>query len=67
MCSNLLSSLVTTISFSLSRFIVRESSRSARVELALSNPLSSNISVEVIDSNITALSEHYKYEIVSNV
>ena len=52
-------SLVTTIRFSQPAFTANENSEEAEVVLQLSNPLSSDLIVEVITSDDTALGEYY--------
>ena len=46
--------------FNQSTFTVNENSEEVQVVLHLSNPLSSDLTVEVMTNNVTALGEHYR-------
>ena len=50
--------LVAIITFGQSAYSVDESSGIAQVTVVLSNPLSRDLTVEVINNNVTALGEH---------
>ena len=50
--------LVAIITFSQSAYSIDESSGTAQVTVVLSNPLSTDLTVEVINSDVTALGEH---------
>ena len=51
--------LAATVKFNQSLYYVIEDSGSAYPTLVLSNPISSNIIVDVVSTNLTALGEHY--------
>jgi len=57
LCITLYHSTAITIGFSQSTYTIRESAGPAQPVLNLSNPSSSDITVEVIDSEIAATSE----------
>ena len=51
--------LVSIITFSESAYSVDESSGTAQVTVVLSNPLSNDLIVEIMNSDVTASGEHY--------